>query len=176
VLPPARHAPTAASVSSPAEAVSFLSDSTKQIQILGDINQSRKFADNANVQYYCTLNFLSKKREPTVLTEADEQAQRHEYVLNYARAQARQELAQTHAAELVDDGMQWRFEVLLQRCDKDAAEIAREMAEETVGQVRSAPGAAAYEAAFVEGYTDALLALVASEMARCDRGRIKHEE
>jgi hypothetical protein len=110
-----------------------------------------------------------------VLTEAeaaprlcDEETRRREYVHNYARAQARREFIRRQAAGLFGGSAQPLFEQLLQDCDKDAAAIAREAAEEAIGRPRSAPGVVACEVAYVEAYTDALLALVASEMVRRD--------
>jgi hypothetical protein len=108
-----------------------------------------------------------------VLTEAeaaarlfDAEARRREYVHNYAKAQGRRELARTQAAEFLDGSAQ--FERLLQDCDKDAAAIAREAAEEATGRPQSGLGGLTSEVAYVEAYTDALLALVASEMVRRD--------
>jgi len=67
------------------------------------------------------------------------------------------------ATEIVDDLPPGRFERLLQGCEKDAHEIACEAGEEASAKAsRTELSVAAYEAAYIEAYADALPGLVAT--------------
>jgi hypothetical protein len=112
-----------------------------------------------------------------MLTEAEaepkaleEQEAMRQHARDYARLKARQDVIRRHKAELRGDAARAPFEGLLQACQKEAHEIACEAGEEASGQASWTTGhsVAAYEVAYIEAYADALPALVATTLARCD--------
>jgi hypothetical protein len=117
-----------------------------------------------------------------MLTEAEaerdafeEQERMRQHARDYARIKARQDVIRRHKAELRGDAARAPFEGLLQACQKEAHEIACEAGEEASGQAsRTEHSVAAYEVAYIEAYADALPALVATTLARCDvPGRVE---
>jgi len=116
------------------------------------------------------------KREPNMPTKAEGAAEREgfeerERMRQHARdnvtIKARRDVIRKHKPELeTGDEIPGWFERLLQRCEKDAREIACEAGEEAGDQARQTePSVAAYEAAYIEAYADALPALVATTLA-----------
>jgi hypothetical protein len=97
----------------------------------------------------------------------DEQERMRQCVRDYAEANARRDVIQTHKAKFLDGAARERFERLLENCEKDADEIACEAAWEASGRVsRTELSVPAFEVTYIEAYADALPALVVAALAR----------
>jgi hypothetical protein len=97
-----------------------------------------------------------------------------EQARDYAKMIARRDVIKRHKPEFLENlptGTKrpaW-FERLLQGCEKDAHEIACEAGEEASNQTRRTElSVAAYEAAYLEAYADALPALMGAALAKYD--------
>jgi hypothetical protein len=101
-----------------------------------------------------------------------EQERRRQDARDGAKSNARREAIKFFKPELEAgslDGLPGWFERLLQSCEKDADEIAREAAEEGSARAsRTELAVAAYEVAYIEAYADVLPALLATALAKGD--------
>jgi hypothetical protein len=105
-----------------------------------------------------------------MLTEAEAERQafgdherRRQHARDYAKATARRDVIKKRKAQFLEAAAQEQFERLLERCEKDADEIACEAAGEACGlATRTELGVAAYEVAYIEAYAEALPALMST--------------